>query len=70
MIGGALVEHEEGEQLQAKPCRFCACKRLKLLLMSDERKRWVYCRGCHASGPIADNNAEAVAGWNKAWEKA
>lgn len=64
-----MVKQEiiDPEPQKANPCPYVKCAgkstRLGLLIMGGDR--WVYCRGCGCSGPIAHSEIEAVELWNE-----
>jgi hypothetical protein len=55
------------EPQRASPCPFmkCAGKPTRLGLLFSGADRWVYCRGCGCSGPMAHSEIEAVELWNE-----
>ena len=46
-----------------KPCPFCGDTALEVAQGGD--RHWVMCHGCHAEGPMRDDEAAAVEAWNR-----
>jgi len=52
-----------------EPCPWCQHAKFvhvtRVAMMSGNNKRRVTCDACHADGPIANTEAEAIAAWNR-----
>lgn len=66
-----MSKHEKPEIIdptpiaaQACPYTKCMGKQSKLGLLVSGLDWWVYCKNCHASGPVGHNEYEAVTFWN------
>ena len=62
---------KEAESFRALSCPFCGAKKLDMLEADDKLKElvrrvhWLYCKGCHASGPVKETVLEAAEAWNR-----